>query len=93
MEYQAKLNVKYTPVLHCISSFEGTSYKKSHDTTSPFVSCCFTLVFTCISKYDILELFRNLLTIIRKYIFVTNSNFLMIHPNPSTLLAAKIYQV
>ena len=28
MEYQTKINKKYTPVLHCISSFEGTSYKK-----------------------------------------------------------------
>ena len=28
MEYQVKLNEKYMPVLHCISSFEGTSFKK-----------------------------------------------------------------
>ena len=31
MEYQAKLNEKYMPVLFCISSFEATSYKKLHD--------------------------------------------------------------
>ena len=40
-------------VLHFILSFEGTSYKKLHDTTSPFVSCCFTLAsFIYISRYD-----------------------------------------
>ena len=32
MEYQAKLNERYMPVLHCISSLKGTSYKK-------FLSC------------------------------------------------------
>ena len=26
--YYAKFNEKYMPVLHCISSFEDTSYKK-----------------------------------------------------------------
>ena len=31
MEYQAKLNEKYMPVLHYISNFEDTSYKKLHD--------------------------------------------------------------
>ena len=30
MEYQAKLNEKYMPVLFCISSFGSTSYKKLH---------------------------------------------------------------
>ena len=33
MAYQTKLNAKYMPVLQCISSFEGTSYIKLHDTT------------------------------------------------------------
>ena len=33
------------PVLHCISSFEGTSYKKLQDiVTSYFVYSCFTSV-------------------------------------------------
>ena len=27
-EYEPKSNEKYTPFLHCISSFEGTFYKK-----------------------------------------------------------------
>ena len=31
MDYQAKSNEKYMPVLFCISSFEGTSYKKLCD--------------------------------------------------------------
>ena len=29
MEYQPKSNEKYTPFLDCISSFEGTFYKKN----------------------------------------------------------------
>ena len=33
MEYQTKLNDKYMPVWHCISIFEGTSYKSQKDTT------------------------------------------------------------
>ena len=41
---QAKLNAKYMPDLHCISSFEGTSYKTLQDTASPFVFF-FTLPF------------------------------------------------
>ena len=32
MEYQAKLNENYMPVLFCISRFEVISYKKLHDT-------------------------------------------------------------
>ena len=47
MEYQAELNQKYMPVLHCISRFEGTSYNKLQDmTTSSFTACCFTSAFT-----------------------------------------------
>ena len=48
MKYQPKLNEKYMPFLHCISSFEGTSYKHLKDTaTSSFISC-FTLDFTSV---------------------------------------------
>ena len=43
MEYEAKLNAKYMPVLHYSSSFEDSSYKKLHDRTSLFVSCYFNL--------------------------------------------------
>ena len=92
MEYQANLNGKHMSVLHFISSFEGTSYKKLHDTTSPFVSCCFTLAYIYISRYDFLQVFRNSFIIIGKKIFATNSPFLMdSHPNPSNLLTAKIH--
>ena len=43
----SKLHEKYIPVLHCVTSFDGTSYKKLHDTvTSPFISCFLTLGFT-----------------------------------------------
>ena len=81
MEFQAKLNSKYMPrVLHCISSFEGTSYKKLHDTTSLFVTCCFTLAFIYISRYDFLQVLRTSFTIIEMNIFVTNSPFLMDSP-------------
>ena len=80
MKYQTELNAKHMSVLHCISNFEGTSYKKLHDTTSPFVSCCFTLAFIYISRYDFLQVFRTPLTIARKNIFVTNSTFLMDSP-------------
>ena len=50
MEYQEKLNEKYTLVLHCISSFEGTSYKNLQDNIVVFpvifISCCFISTFT-----------------------------------------------
>ena len=74
------------PVLRCISSFQGTSYKRLHDTTSPFASCCFTLPYTYISRYDFLQVFGSSLTIIRKNIFVTNSTFLMNSPKLLYLL-------
>ena len=58
MEYQAELNQKYMPVLHCISRFEGTSYNKLQDmTTSSFTACCFTSAFTS-ARYHFLQLFR-----------------------------------
>ena len=51
MEYQAKLNEKYMPVLHYISNFEDTSYKKLHDAaTSCFISCCFTSAITSVDR-------------------------------------------
>ena len=35
------------PVLQCISSFEGASYKKVQDkATSSFIYCCLTSIFT-----------------------------------------------
>ena len=47
MEYQSRSNEKYMPVLHCILSIEGTSYKKLHNTVNiPFIRCCFTSAFT-----------------------------------------------
>ena len=58
MECNSKFNEKCMPVLHCISSFEGT-YRKLQDTdTSSFVSCCFTSAFTSadIIFYNFLEL-------------------------------------
>ena len=56
MEYQAKLNEKYVPVLHSVSSFEGTSSEKLRDTaTSFFIYCCFTsadIIFYKFSEFD-----------------------------------------
>ena len=48
MEYQPKLiNKKYSPFLHCVSSFEGISYAGLKDpATSSFISYCFTLALT-----------------------------------------------
>ena len=36
MEYQPKLNEKYTASLHCTLSFEGNSYKKDTATLHQF---------------------------------------------------------
>ena len=57
--------------LHCISSFEDTSYKteKLHDTASSFVSCCCTLAFIYISTYDFLQVFRTSLNHYQKKYF------------------------
>ena len=80
------------PALHFISSFGGISYKKLHDITSPFVSCCFTLAFIYISRYDFLHVFRTSLTTIgEKKILSQIILFQWIRPNPSTALTAKIH--
>ena len=48
------------PFSHCISSFEGTSYKKLQVTAiSSFISCCFTSALTSadITFYKFLEVY------------------------------------
>ena len=90
---------KYMPVLQCVSSFEGTLYKRLQDivpmesmesivTTSYFISCCFTSVFTSadIIFYNFSELDSKLSI---KYFF-TNFPFLTDSPKPPTPLTAKI---
>ena len=79
LEFQAKLNAKYMlPVLQLYLKFwRYLSCKKLYDTTSPFASCCFTLAFIYISRYDFLQGFRTSFTIIEINIFVTNSPFLI----------------
>ena len=68
-------------VVHCISRFEGTSYKKLQDiATSFFISCCFTPAFT---SADII--FYNFLNVIQNYQqkkkkIVTNFPFKMDSP-------------
>ena len=47
IEYQPKSNEEYITFLHCISSFEGTSYKNLYDTaTISFYFLMFLLDFT-----------------------------------------------
>ena len=55
MEYQPKLNGKYKPFLHCISSFKVLLIDTG---TCSFMSCCLTLALTSadITFYNILEL-------------------------------------
>ena len=43
--YQAKLNEKCMPVLHCHSSFDRT-LKLQDIATNSFISCCFASAFT-----------------------------------------------
>ena len=47
IEYQPKSNEEYITFLHCISSFEGTSYKNLYDAaTISFYLLMFLLDFT-----------------------------------------------
>ena len=74
MGFQAKLNKKYKSVLHCISSFEGTSYKKKKQdkAASSFISCFFTSAFTSVDIILCVLEFHATLSEIVKKIFVTN---------------------
>ena len=57
-------------VLHCISSFEGTSYKKLQDiATSSFIYCCLASVFTLVDIifFNFSELDSKLLS--KKYFY------------------------
>ena len=63
MEYQAKLNETYMPVLHCISSLTGASYEKF------FFVLLFSMSFY-ISRYHFLQLFLTLFNIVWKKIFL-----------------------
>ena len=76
MEYQPKSNEKYTLCLHCVSSFEGTSYKELYD-KSFFIFHKFLELSSILSE---------------KKIFVVNFPFLMnsVKPPPSTSLMAEI---
>ena len=76
MEYQPKSNEKYTLCLHCVSSFEGTSYKELYD-KSFFIFHRFLELSSILSE---------------KKIFVVNFPFSMnsVKPPPSTPLMAEI---
>ena len=77
MEHQIKLPEKYMPVMHCVSSFKGTSSKKLQDTANASFFC-FTSAFT--SRY-FLELLRLHSTL--KKIFLFNRFTDPPHPTPS----------
>ena len=66
------------PILHYVSSFEGTYYRKLQDTaSSSFFSCCFTsstFISADTTFYNFLELQSKLS---EKRIFVMNFPFLM----------------
>ena len=81
-EYQSKINKKCTPVWHCISCFEGTSYEKLQDTaTSCFICCCFISDFTSadITFNTFLELHS---VLSEKRSSSQNFLFQQIYPNP-----------
>ena len=61
MEYKEKLNEKYMPVLHCVSSRKGTSCKKF------FFFFMFYMSFY-ISRYNFLQLFLTSFNIVGKKI-------------------------
>ena len=67
LEHQAKLNEKYRPVLHCHSSFEGTSYKKLQDTAT---SSLFHISFY-IQQISFFTTFQNLIQNYLKKIFLS----------------------
>ena len=80
-----KEHLAHWKVVHCISRFEGTSYKKLQDiATSSFISCCFTPAFTSadIIFYNFLNLIQNYQKKKEKKI-VTNFPFKMDSPKPS----------
>ena len=73
-----------TPVLHCISSFEGTLYKTLQDIVKPvlFISCCFRSTLT--SGISFFTTFQNLIQNHLKNFFATNLPFLTDSPKHPT---------
>ena len=74
-----EVHLTHWKVVHCISRFEGTSYKKLQDIATSFFICCFTSAFT---SADII--FATFLNLIQNYQQkkVTNFPFKMDAPNP-----------
>ena len=66
MEYKAKLSEKYTPVLHCISSFEGTSYEKLQDYSYHFLCLSLFYISFEINRYHFSQFIRTSFQIIWK---------------------------
>ena len=84
---QAKLNEKYTPALHSISSFERTSYKKLHDTaTSSFIFCCLTSADT----YHFLQLVREIHSKVPEKRFLSQI-FLLMEDSPKSLPLIQVF--
>ena len=83
-----KEHLAHCKVVHCISRFEGTSYKKLQDiATSSFISCCFTPAFTSadIIFYNFLNLIQNYQKKKKKKLSQI-SLLKWIHPNPPPIL-------
>ena len=67
LECHPKSNEKYMPFSHCISSFEGTSYKNLLDTATRSFICCFYGFY--INRYCFSQIFRTSFNIIWKKYF------------------------
>ena len=79
-----KIKWKNTPCLHCISSFEGTSYKELLNKPPDLLFLVFYISFY-ISRHHFLQIFRFSLNIVWKKIPVTNFPFLINSIEPPTL--------
>ena len=84
MEYQAKLNEKYMLVLHCISSFKGTTsrLKVIRYSYQFFYFLLFNISFY-ISRYPFFCNFLELHSTVSQKILVTKFPFLMDSPKTS----------
>ena len=80
-------------LVHCVSSFEGITYKRIQDTASlpvPLFLVVLHRIGIYISRYHFYN-FLNLIQHFLKKIFVTNFHSLTDSPEPPTPLTAKIH--
>ena len=80
------------PLVHCILSFESTSYKRIQDAASlpvPLFLVVLHRIIIYISRYHFYNFLEPNSTFTEKKIFVTNFHFLTDSPKPSAPLTAK----